>query len=192
MKNELKHKSDEQLYALLKNKTSAKAAFDELYERYSTKLYNYCRKILNNQELAEDIFQETFTRFYESAQVDRPMSNVAGYLVRIARNLCLNEKVKKHNDNVPLEDFHFPTYDTNYDKKELADLLETAIEDLPDQYREVIILKEYFDMSYKDIAETLNTTMPVIRIRIYRARNKIKELMAPYMKDFKSEKNNNL
>ncbi len=183
-----KNISDAELYYMLKgSKQESKKAFDELYRRHSTNVYTYCRKVLNNDPMAEDIFQETFTRFFEGAKQDREMTNVSGYLIKIARNLCLNEKSKKYNDKVSLDDLHLPHYDVSYGNKQLNELLQTALDALPKKYREVIVLREYLDMSYNDIAKALDTTMPIVRIRLYRAKGKIRELLAPYfeeMKDF--------
>lgn len=178
--------SDEALYYMLCGpKAESKKAFEELYRRYSTNIYTYCRKVLNNDPIAEDIFQETFTRLYESANTSRKMTNVPGYLIKIARNLCLNEKSKKYNDTVPLENLQLPHYDTSYDKKQLNELLQIALDSLPKKYREVLVLREFLDMSYQDIADTLETTMPIVRIRIYRAKSKIRELLAPYFEEMK-------
>ena len=157
--------SDTELYYMLKgSKSGSKKAFDELYRRHSTNVYTYCRKVLNNDPMAEDIFQETFTRFFEGAKQERVMTNVSGYLIKIARNLCLNEKSKKYNDKVSLDDLQLPHYDISYGNRQLNELLQTALDALPKKYREVIVLREYLDMSYKEIAEAVGTTMPVVRI----------------------------
>jgi RNA polymerase sigma-70 factor (ECF subfamily) len=188
MSKDLTNISDAELYYMLSgSKSESKTAFEELYRRYSPNIYTYCRKVLNNDPMAEDVFQETFMRFYSSAKKkkDRKMTNVAGYLIKIARNLCLNEKAKKYNDKVSLEDLELPHYDKSYGNRQLNELLQTALDALPKKYREVIVLREYMDMSYKEIAEALDTTMPIVRIRIYRAKGKIKELLAPYFDEIK-------
>lgn len=182
--------TDEELYYLLEsdNKALALEGFNELYSRYSSKIYVYCLKVLSNEDLAQDIFQETFTRFYESANTKRVMTNVGGYLIRIARNLCINEKIKKYNNKVPLEDIHLPYYDNTYDKKQTSELLHTAIDTLPHKFREVIVLKEFMDLSYKEIAEVLEVSLSVVRIRIYRAKNKLREILTPYIEEMKNIK----
>lgn len=186
MGNKYKDISDAELYYMLKgSKLESKKAFDELYRRHSTNIYTYCRKVLNNDPMAEDVFQETFMRFYESARKEKEMTNVSGYLLKIARNLCLNEKSKKYQDAVSIENLQLPHYDVSYGNKQLNELLQTALDALPKKYREVLVLREYLDMSYKEIAEVLDTTMPVVRIRIYRAKSKIRELLAPYFEEMK-------
>jgi len=182
MANEYKNKSDAELYNLLGGKRKkSRLAFDELYNRYSSKIFAYCLKVMGSEDPALDVFQETFVRFYASAKKEKEMTNVNGYLIKIARNLCLNEKSKRYNDSLSLEDLQLPVYNNNYDDKQLVDLLKTAIDDLPLEYKEALVMKEFMDMSYKDIAESLDTTLPVVRIRIYRAKNKLRQLLSPYM-----------
>lgn len=182
--NSIKMLSDEQLYDFLSgNKKSAKMAFDELYNRFSTKIFTYCNRILFDRELAEDVFQETFLRFLESAKKERDMTNVSAFIFRIARNLCINEKARKHHGFLSFEELIYPVSDQSYETKERVDLLETALQTLPQKYREVIVLKEFLGMSYQDIAEVLDSTLPSIRIRIYRAKQKLRDLLAPYIEE---------
>ncbi|MDC1068959.1 RNA polymerase sigma factor [Candidatus Kapabacteria bacterium] len=182
MKQNFVNMTDEELYTELgsSKKKVSKQAFDELYSRYSVNVFAYCRKILNSEDAARDVFQETFTRVFQTAKKNKVMTNFAGFIITIARNLCLNEKSKKKRVSVSLDDINLPSYDTSYGNKQLEELLETALEDLPEEYREALILKEFMNMSYKQIAEILSTTLPVVRIRIYRAKNKLKELLSPY------------
>ncbi len=167
------------------NSNVANYAFDEIYNRYSVKIYTYCRKVLKNTAAADDIFQDTFTNFYESIKKEKTMTNLNGYLIRIARNLCISEKHKKNNQILNVEDYSIPTYDKSYDNKQLMDLLDTALESLPEIYREVIIFKEFMNMTYNEIAEVLNINMPMVRIRIYRAKSKIREILQPYLEELR-------
>lgn len=184
MANSLSHISDEELYAMLcRRDTAAHAAFEELYARHSSRVYTYCRRMLNNTAPAEDTFQETFVRLYNSAQTERTMTNVGAYLLRIARNLCLNEKQKKHHSMLPLEEFDFPARHPSYESVELAQIVETAVEALPEEYREVLIFREYLGLSYNEIADVLSTSMPVVRTRIYRAKAYLRNILAPYIED---------
>lgn len=185
MRNNLSGKSDDELVEMLKgSKRESKEAFGELYDRYSGKLYTYCKKILNNSEIAEDVFQDTFERFYESARSGKlQISNISAYLTKIARNLCLNEKSRKANENVPIEDKEFSFYDESYENNEMANILHTALDTLPEQFKEVIVMKEFMDMTYQEIADALEVSMPLVRIRVFRAKNKLREVMSPYIND---------
>lgn len=184
MANRLSHISDEELYGTLcRRGASAHAAFEELYARHSPRVYTYCRRMLNSTASAEDAFQETFARFYNSAQTTRSMTNVGAYLLRIARNLCLNEKQKKYRTMLSLEEFDFPARHPSYESVELAQIVETAVEALPEEYREVLIFREYLGLSYNEIAEVLSTSMPIVRTRIYRAKEYLRNVLAPYIED---------
>ncbi|MFW5701409.1 MAG: RNA polymerase sigma factor [Bacteroidota bacterium] len=179
--------TDELLFAEIQaNGKNASAAFEELYDRYAAKLYTYCLKALGNEELARDIFQEVFAKIHESTKDDREMTNFSGFIIRITRNLCINEKRRKVHSMISLEDFHMPAYEESSDQQEMKELLEMALESLPEEYREVIILKEFLDLSYKEIAEILDENLPVVRIRIYRAKNKIRDILSPYLDELKN------
>jgi RNA polymerase sigma-70 factor (ECF subfamily) len=188
MPNKIKYLSDEELYSLLcKDKKQARLAFDEIYSRYATKLYIYCTKILYDPVLAEDIFQETFMRLYETTNNQRQMTNLGAFLFRIARNLCLNEKARKHHSFVSIDDVIIPFVENSYFEKEKSNVINLALNALPKKFREVVILKEFLGLTYSEIADILNSTVPAVRIRIYRAKEKLRELLTPYIKDF--EKN---
>lgn len=189
MSNKLQNIKDEELFALIsQGEQNSILAFEEIYNRYSSKIYTYIRKILRNSPASDDIFQETFVRFYECAKNGQKMTNVAGFLIKIARNLCLNEKVAKYNQHLDLDDFVFSFYDKTFEQKEINELINIGLDALPEKYREVIILKEFLDMSYQEIADTLNVTLPVVRIRIYRAKNRLRECLAPFLKEYEKNK----
>ena len=82
------------------------------------------------------------------------------------------------------EEFSYQSHSENPDLKERAELLEMAIESLPEKYREVIVLKEFLGFSYQEIADLLGVTLPSVRINIYRAKQKIKEILTPYLEDY--------
>jgi RNA polymerase sigma factor (sigma-70 family) len=185
MMPDIKHISDEELYELLYGSDNiSRLAFEELYQRYSSKLYTYCRRILGNNETAEDVFQEAFIKFYESSKVQRVMTNVGGYLTKIARNLCLNEKQRKTQQIISFEELKYPVFAEGNEKNEIKNLMETAFEIMPDDYREVLVLKEFMGFSYKEIAEITNCSLSVVRTRIWRAKNRLRKIITPLMEDF--------
>ncbi len=175
------HLGDAELYNYLREKKKlAEPAFGELYARHSSRIYAYCRCVFGDSEQTKDIFQETFMRFYESAQKKREMTNVAAYLLIIARNLCLNAK-RQTKETVSFEEYHFPQLDTTTDRTEMLQLVTMAMELLPDDYREAFFLREFEDLPYSEIASILNTTDGNVRIRVSRARQKIREILQPYL-----------
>ena len=176
--------SDIELYAALKlEKPSSEKAFAELYARYSPRIFAYCRRILGDYDRAQDAFQETFVKFFNSAQQEREMSNVPAYLLRIARNLCLNMQ-RSNKGHISLEEYHMPSsFDMSHEKIELLSLITQAMETLPLDYKEAFILREYEGLSYQEIADMTESSLSTVKIRIYRAKQKIREILAPYIAD---------
>ncbi len=181
MKKGLEEYTDAELFELLKSdKKRGEKAFSVLYARHSPRVYAYCRRFLGNREDAQDVFQETFIRFHASAEQDRVMTNMPAFLLKIARNLCVNLKRLERQD-LTYEDYMYVPEDTSPDKSELLDLIKRAMELLTDDYREVFILREYEGMTYAEIAEITNESMANVKIRIFRAKQKIREILAPFL-----------
>jgi len=176
--------TDTELYRMLCD-SSARAALGELYNRYSQRVYAYCCRILGDRETAEDILQESFMQLYRSGMQETNVVNVQSYLFRIARNLCLNHRKKHSNRSVPVEEFRFPVHDRSYENKELSQLIAEALELLPDDYREAFVLREYNCMSYAEIAEMLNISIDTVKVRLFRAKKKMREVLAPYFESLK-------
>jgi RNA polymerase sigma-70 factor (ECF subfamily) len=83
-----------------------------------------------------------------------------------------------------LEDYHLPiTEEYSHEKKELLSLVTTALELLPEDYRESFVLREYDGLSYQEIADLTQTSLATVKIRIFRAKQKIREILAPYLSD---------
>lgn len=187
MKKNLSSYSDRELVTMLRsNKSLAEAAFTELYDRYGLRINAYCISILNNTEHASDVFQETFLKFYQKAQSDKFEGSVIGFLVTIARNLCLNVK-RDTKLTVPIEEFEF-SLDSNYEDKELTDLVMMALDLLDGDQKEAIILRIFNDLRYKEIGEILGVTDARARYLVFNGRQKIKDILYPYLKEI----NNNI
>lgn len=183
MKSKYSTYNDRELVGLLrKSNGSGEQAFAELYHRYSSQVNAYCMRVLNDQEAAEDVFQETFIRFYNNVSGDFKELNVPGFLITIARNLCLNYKRNRKN-GVEIEDVDVLVYQENYEKKELLELINRSLEVIDDDLREAFVLKEYSGFQYNEIAEMLNITVVNAKTRVFRAKQKIKTVLQPYLKD---------
>ncbi len=179
--------SDVELVDILrKDKQKANGAFGELYNRHSSMLHAYCYRIIGNEEAAEDIFQEAFIKFYQNVSNEMPNSNIPGFLVKIARNLCLNYKRDKR-PTVPIEDLDFLLQENqNYEQKELLDLITRSLELIDDDFREAFVLREYSGLSYEEIAETCNISLSNAKSRVFRAKQKLKSILQPYLKELRA------
>jgi len=139
-------------------------------------------RAVGDEALADDLFQDTFLRFLKSASQEREMTNVPAYLLRIARNLCLNAK-RDHKTTVALEDFHFQFEDRSAEHAELARLVAMALDLLPDDHKEALSLQTYGGLSYKEIADIMGVPMTTVRNWIVRAKKKMREILSPYLAD---------
>lgn len=178
----LKLHSDEQLLELLReNDSMAEMAFTEIYNRYAKGVNTYILSILRNRAISEDIFQDAFIRFYNAAKKNASITNVRSYIIRIARNLCLDHK-KQVVNTIPLEDFEIGFNDSSkYENKELFELIVSAVELLDDKYKDVFVLREFDGLSYDEIAEICGITLVNAKSRGLRAKQKIIEILNPYL-----------
>jgi RNA polymerase sigma-70 factor (ECF subfamily) len=164
-------------------KPASERAFTEIYDRYALRINAYCRTILHTREAAEDVFQETFIKFYQNVRVDYKTGSIVGFLITIARNLCLNHK-RNSKSNLPIEDFDFPVYDNNdLEDKELSDLLLMSFELLEPQTKEILIMRVFNYLSYNEIADIIGITAARARYLVFNAKDKLKNILTPYMKD---------
>lgn len=167
-----------------KSHAESEAAFTELYHRYSRRIHAYCYRILSNAEDAEDAFQETFLRFHRTVQNGGVMTNVSGLVFTIARNLCINMKKKNTRwASEPVEHDTLSDRDEKYEKRELLELIKTSLELINPDYREAFVLREYNGLTYREIAELLDISLPTAKIRVFRAKEKIREVLEPYLRD---------
>ncbi|MBE0643045.1 MAG: RNA polymerase sigma factor [Bacteroidetes bacterium] len=166
--------------------TVAESAFRELYGRLSGSLYAYCRCLAWRREESDDLFQEAITRLYESALQGRDISNISGYVIKIARNLYLNMQ-RDRKPVISIEHDTLAMAAVPHEKTEMLELIHMAMELLSEDYREAFFLREFADMPYEEIAQVMNLTNVNVRIRVTRAREKIRKILEPYIAEYEQE-----
>ena len=165
-----------------------KESFRVLVEKYKVRAYYAALVYTGNQEEALDISQEAFYRAYKSINKFKPGKNFYTWLYQIIRNLCINHYHRKKKRNVVFSDiedtknneiFISPAEkpDEIFEEHELRDVLWNALYQLKEEDREIIILKEYQDLSYKEIADTLQIPVGSVMSRLYYARQKLAKLL---------------
>lgn len=183
LKNLQLYSEQELLTLIAKGDKRSGNAFKIIYKRYSSNVHAYCLKIVSDPDAAEDIFQETFIKFYKNVQADNKNSNIIGFLITVARNLCLNYKRSKKN-TVDITEMEFLKFEMpDYESKQLLELIDRALDLLSMEYREPFVMKEYLGMSHREISEQLDITESLAKTRVFRAKKKIKEVLKPYMKE---------
>lgn len=176
--------TDEQLFDAFKSSGREKdAAFRELFSRYERKVYMFCLRLTGSPDDANDIFQETFTKFYRQSQKeDEHVSNILAYLLTSARNTFLNTRRNKIYWT-PFEDEQIADRAPMYEREELLNMISSALELLDVPYREAFILRFYQGLSYRQIAEITGDSVSSLKVRVMRAKDQVKEILSPYISD---------
>ena len=169
--------SDEAL--MLEFQGGSHPAFEQLFARYRGPLYGFFRRRLNGDQRAEDLTQETFVAVIRASARYEPRALVRTYLYSIAMNLLAAERRKQFRDSPPGELAPEPA--TN-DAPDAALWIRQALERLDDSEREILMLREYEQLSYAEIAELMKLPVNTVRSRLFRSRMALKEHLEPTQK----------
>jgi len=159
---------------MLEFQRGSRAAFDELFARYRNPLYGFFQRRLATAARAEDLTQETFLAVIRAASHYEPKAPFRTYLYAIAMKLLFAERRKQARAGLaqPLELSVFQESDA-------ALWVRQAIEKLDDREREILMLREYEQLSYDEIATLLALPLNSVRSRLFRARIALKQLLEP-------------
>lgn len=160
----------------------AEPAFRVLYDRHIRRLLAYATKVMGGQQQGRDIVQETFMRFLMAVRKGDQIDNVLAFLLRIARNLCLNQKRAHREELVEIEDLGLSSHDVPYETIEIQRLVHAALNDLPENYREALLLQMYGGLSYAEICEVTGATLPSVRHAISRAKQQLRTALIPLLR----------
>jgi RNA polymerase sigma factor (sigma-70 family) len=173
----LRLQSDERLVAFVRR--GNQAAFEVLVSRYEGRLLPFCRHMLRSREDAEDVLQEVFAAAFNAILADERPINVRPWLYRIARNRSLNhlrrtQAIGVDSMDVHLSDHGATTADKAHERMEFR-MLVGDIQDLPETQRTALLLREMEALSYEQIAEAMETTVPSVKSLLVRARVSLAE-----------------
>ncbi|MGO9907636.1 MAG: RNA polymerase sigma factor [Solirubrobacteraceae bacterium] len=173
----LRLQSDERLVSLIRRGSTA--AFEVLVARYNARLLAFCRHLLGSREDAEDVLQEVFSAAFNAILDDDRPINVRPWLYRIARNRSLNhlrriQAVGVDSMDIHLSDHGSTTADKVHEREEFR-LLVGDIQGLPETQRTALVLREMDALSYEQIAEAMETTVPSVKSLLVRARVSLAE-----------------
>ena len=173
----LRLQSDERLIALVRRGNHA--AFEALVARYQSRLLAFCRHMLSSKEDAEDVLQEVFAASFNAILADEREINVRPWLYRIARNRSLNHLRRTQAVGVDSMDVHLSeggqTTAEKVHKREEFRLLIADVQELPETQRTALLLREIDALSYEQIAEAMETTVPSVKSLLVRARVSLAE-----------------
>jgi len=166
--------SDEAL--MLEFQRGSQGAFEQLFARYRGPLYGFFRRRLNGNQRAEDLTQEAFVAIIRASAQYEQRALFRTYLYSIAMNLLAAERRKQFRDSPPGQIAPEPM--TN-DAPEAALWIRQALERLDDSEREILMLREYEQLSYAEIAELLILPVNTVRSRLFRSRMALKGYLEP-------------
>src|SRR5215472_17229633 len=169
--------SDEAL--MLEFQGGSRAAFEELFARYRKPLYGFFGRRLNNPERAEDLTQETFLAVIGSASRYEPRASVRTYLYGIALKLLAEERRKVLTSSTSGQP---PAEPKTGGTPECGLWVRQALEKLDAPEREILMLREYEQLSYSDIAELLRIPVNTVRARLFRSRLALKSYLESQVK----------
>jgi RNA polymerase sigma-70 factor (ECF subfamily) len=164
--------------------------FKDAYERYSDELFRHCAMRISDRERALDLTQDTFTRTWDYVQKGGVVRELRPFLYQTLRHLIIDEyrKTKTTSLDAMVENSEsgsiemlLPQDDTNtleaamerYDSKQAL----KVVDELPDAYQEVILLRYVEGLSPKEIAEIISETENVVSVRIHRGLKKLREML---------------
>ena len=154
-------------------------AFGELIRRHQDFVYGAALRVVRNPVLAQDVAQDAFVRAYKALPDFRGQAAVRSWLYRIATNLALNAVQRRKEypaDALPeTPTASGPERDTV--RGQMAADLRAAIEELPDDLRVPLVMREYGGMSYQEIANDIDIPLNTVRTRILRARRSLRDAM---------------
>lgn len=181
-------------------------AFEEIVNRYHSKLFGLAHNLLRNAADAEEIAQDTFIRAHRSLANFRGDSSLATWLYRIALNLSRNRYWyffrRRRQDSVSLErplceesdgtfsdliaaDTHSPVQETV--TREFTELISSCMEKLDTRHREILTMRNILNLPYEDISRALGINVGTVKSRIARARENLRKLLSEIAPEFNVE-----
>jgi RNA polymerase sigma factor (sigma-70 family) len=173
----MENPTDSALMALIRNGDTSQLAV--LFERYHLALYRYLLHMTRNTALSEDLTQEVFFRVLKYASTFDPRLSFPVWLYRMARNVYL-DWVYKHRREVPRTeelDIQSPELggEDLFNQKEAVAHLQEALQRLPEDKREVLVLSRFQNLKYEEIASLLKCEIGTVKVRAYRALKELRE-----------------
>lgn len=174
---DLKKLSDEELALFMQNHNGD--GIEEVINRYQPKLLRYIIRLISDEEMAEDVLQNTFISAYQNINSYNSSRPFSPWIYRISHNKAINE-LRNQKGKISLEmvaevaDPKSLEINDQLDKKRLREYLERSLDKLSLRYREVLILRFFEEKSYEEISEILKLPVGTVGVRIKRGLEKLK------------------
>jgi len=168
-------------------------ALEQLVERHQRLVIGTVGRMLGAGSDAEDIAQQVFVRVWKNAKRYEPRAKFTTWLLKITRNLVFNElrrrsrhpqvplQSESEEEERPLKDEHAVAPDASLLEHELQEAVDAAIANLPETQRMAVILRRYEELSYEEIAESLDQSVSAVKSLLFRARTELRESLNRYL-----------
>lgn len=171
-------------------------AYGRLVDKYSARIINLGYAMLGDRHQAEDIAQDAFVRAFKGLPRFERKAKFSSWLYQIALNLCKDYLKSKSRHAKSADDEQLAAMDGNPQEQaprvvlqtELSQKLREAINKLPYLYREAFVLRHLQGLDYRDVAAITNVPADTVRVRAYRAREMMRQSLAPNVDTFWREK----
>lgn len=183
---------DQDQELMLRVRDGDAVAFEALYRRHARPVLNFAYRMLGRRHRAEEIAQDVFLKLYNARASYEPTARFTTYLYRIATNACLNDQARVEHQTVrrsldqpiggeedgpifELADADARGADEHLARRDRGARVQAALGALTETQRAALVLREYDDLSYEEIAASLETTVSAVKGLIHRAREALKE-----------------
>lgn len=179
-KNAVMTQAEQEALWLKQARKGDKSAFGQLIEAYQGPVFNLAYRMLNNAKEAEEAAQEAFIRAYTRLDSYDPKHKFSTWMLSITSNYCI-DLIRKRRALLLSIDEPLPAHPALMSEREKGpesqalqgereDQVQALLQTLPEEYREAVILRYWYEMSYEEIAEAMDTTVSAIKSRLFRAR----------------------
>jgi RNA polymerase sigma-70 factor (ECF subfamily) len=171
--------------------------FGDLVERYQGRLVNYLYRLLRNLDEAHELAQEVFLKVYQALDRYDPRYRFSTWLFRVAQNAAIDQIRRRRLKLVPIHrqeegdeegrDWDLPGPERgpyrHLRNRERGEAIQQAIDGLPWEYRELIVLRHYGELSYEEIAGVKGMPLGTVKNKLFRGRQMLKEKLADFLTD---------
>jgi RNA polymerase sigma-70 factor (ECF subfamily) len=163
-----------------------KVAFSHLVEAYQGPVYNLAYRMLRNADEAEEAAQEAFIRAFTRLDSYDPSHKFSTWLLSITSNYCIDQIRKRRATLLSIDEPLAPHPALMSDKAkgpesqmvqgQQADMVQDLLDELQPDYRQAVVLRYWYELSYEEIADVMGTTVSAIKSRLFRARKQLAEI----------------
>ncbi len=200
-KNKITSMTDNEVINEIKG--GSNEAFEELVQRYESKVYNLAIRFTRNHEDAEEVLQDVFTSVYRKIEGFEGKSAFSSWIYRVVVNAAFMKlRKRKQSPTVSMEDLspsarqefveqhptHIVQSDISSMNRELREVLEQSITRLPDEYRAVYVLRDIDGLSNQEVGEILDLSIPAVKSRLHRSRLMLRKKLQAYWDEYTGRK----